>query len=130
MTDLVKLGPAVLRDEDRREPVGPGVRAGRVGDEVLADLDEGMGEPAPGPVAIEAVVLERPVIGLVVADDEVGIAGERRDQGERETRIGVPQEAGVPGPRPAAPDRRERMDRDQRRRPVARDRSIAAPMAA
>ena len=47
MPDRVNLGQAVERGQDPGQPPGPRLGPGIVGDEVLAELDQRMGESAP-----------------------------------------------------------------------------------
>ena len=50
-------------------------------DEILPDLDQGVGEPAGGRDGVDRVAGERAVVGLVVADAvgvEVGLGAQRR----------------------------------------------------
>ena len=56
----------------------------RLGDQVLPDLDQRIGEAAGGGDRVDRVADERPVIGLVVADCglvEVVLGAERPEQG-------------------------------------------------
>ena len=63
-----------------RQPLAPGNRAFPRCNEILAHLDEGVGQAMKGGVAVHGVARQRAVIRLVVADDEAGLRGERRDQ--------------------------------------------------
>ena len=56
--------------EQPGEALRPFLRASPGGDQVLPDLDQGVGEAAPGGVAVDRVARERAIIGLVVADHE------------------------------------------------------------
>ena len=60
--------------EQPGEPVGPGLDLRRSGDQVLPDLDQGVGEAARGGDRVDRVARERAVVGLVVADP-LGHAG-------------------------------------------------------
>ena len=64
------IGTPVDRVNDRRQPLRPGFRAGFVGDQILADLDQRMGEAVDDGVPEHGVAAQRAVIGLVVADDQ------------------------------------------------------------
>ena len=83
-----------------------------------------MGKAAPCGVAVHGVVGERAGIRLVVADDEVGIGTQRRDQRLGQTWVAIPQDAGMPWARMAAPDRRETVDRDEHRRMPGGERPV------
>ena len=67
--------------DNAAEPPRPGRLAGRVADQVLADLDQGVDEAAAGGVLPQAVALELARIGLVVADDEVALGVEASSSG-------------------------------------------------
>ncbi len=97
----------------------------RGGDQILAHLDQRVGETARRRDVVDHVAFERAVIGLVVADRSRAARsasrGERSQQRLRQPRVAVPQHADLPRPRGAAPERREGMDRhdgwrDARRR--------------
>ena len=83
----------------RQKPLRPCRLARGVADQVLADLDDGVGEPALRAVLPQAVALELARIGLVVADDQVALGIEAVEQRLGEPRVAVPQHADVPGPR-------------------------------
>ena len=105
--------------------------AGGVGNQVLAQFDQPVGEPAPGAVAIHAVADQRPGIGLVVADHQIGIGGKRFDQRPRKAGIGIPENADLP--RPAAPRQtgvKLWMETSSGTVPAAIDRSIVRSTSA
>src|SRR5688572_18725926 len=67
LPDLMYIVAPVDSVNDRRKPGRPIVGAALVGDQVLPDLDQGVGETVDDGVAEHGVAAERPVIGLVVA---------------------------------------------------------------
>ena len=81
--------------QEGRKPIGESVCFFLGGDEILAGLDEEAGEPAARYFLVQRIAPERANIGFVVADTEP-VAGQRRDQGFGETRIGVPQNSDFP----------------------------------
>src|SRR4051794_29879993 len=111
-----KLLPAGERLEQPREALGPFLRAPPPPDQILPDLDERIGEAPDGGVTVDGIACKSPIIGLVVADDEsvLGLQPFQKRPGEAIVRI--PQDSHMPGPRPAAPDRREAVDRHDDRR--------------
>jgi hypothetical protein len=112
----VDIGSGVDDVNDRRQAHGPGAGAGFVGDQVLADLDEHVRVAVDDRMPEHGVAAQRPVIGLVVADDDVAGLAQHVDHRQRGARIEVPQHAGVPRPGDALHHRREGMDRDDERR--------------
>lgn len=56
-----------------RNAICPGPLSRRVGDQILADLDDSMGQPPPRAVAPHAVTGKLAVIGFVLANDYAGI---------------------------------------------------------
>ena len=91
--------------EDRRQAVGPsGLRLGR-GAEVVADLEERVEPSGLQRVAVHRVARQVAVVGLVVADDEIGLGPETRDQRERQPVIAGVEHPDQPGPRRAAHER-------------------------
>ena len=103
----------------------------RGGDEILPNLDQEPGEAARGDLLMQRVARQGTVIGLVVADDQAAVF-QRRDQRQRQARIGVPQNADLPGPLRAAPIWRERMQAKPRRdsAPWPMSAAIVSAMAA
>ena len=92
------IGPAVDRVNDRRQPLRPGLGAASVGDQVLADLDQRMGEAVDDGVLEHGVAAQRAVIGLVVADDQVCVGLASMSISGRATRSSqIPQHADMPG---------------------------------
>ena len=71
-----------------------------LGDQVLPDLDQRVGEAARGGDGVDRVAGERPVIGLVVADCglvQVVLGAERREQRGGNAVVEVPQHPDFPG---------------------------------
>ena len=89
-------------------------------DQILPDLDQRIGEAPDGGVPVDGVAGERPIIGLVVADDESVLGLQPVQQRLGEAVVRIPQDAHMPGPGPAAPDRREAVDRHDDRRMAGR----------
>src|SRR5688572_29694864 len=58
--------------QDRGEMLGPLRLTLGTENEILANLDEGMGKPSRRRVLIQGVALELAGIGLVVANDDIG----------------------------------------------------------
>ena len=103
-----KIGAQRLRPQASE----PGMRRQGVGgDQVLAHLDKQVGEATAGGMMVHRVAGQRAIIGLVVPDREAKLA-QRRHEGVRQARIGVPEHADFPRPRPALPGGREGMERD------------------
>lgn len=65
----------------------PVTNAGIVSDQVLANLDKRMRESARCPVPVHAVVPERPVVGLVVADGQGSVPRQCLDERHRKPRV-------------------------------------------
>ena len=79
--DAVLGGVGKDRPQHPRQPLAPRNRAFPRRNEILAHFDEGVGQAMKGGVAVHGVTRQRAVIRLVVADDEAGLRGERRNKG-------------------------------------------------
>jgi uncharacterized membrane protein len=91
--------------------------ARRVGDQILAHLDQAMGKAVHAAMGVHGVAFQRAIIGLVVADTEAGFTPECRQQKLRGARVTVPQYAAMPRTlTPIGQSRREGMQRDDQRR--------------
>ena len=102
--------------EGALQPVGPFGNAVAGVDEVLADLQERMGEPAPlGMHRDRIAVLVAARIGFVVADREARLLPQRSHERQRQAGVLVPQHADMPGPLKALEHRREAVDREEYR---------------
>ncbi len=93
-------------------------------DQVLANLDQRVREPAHRAVAVERVALELSGIRNVVADLDAGNGLQALEQRQRQPRVLVPQHADRPGPRHALPRLGEAVHRQQDRRPPGSDRRL------
>ena len=69
---------------------------------------------------VDGVAGERPIIGLVVADDESVLGLQPFQERPGEAVVRIPQDPHMPGPGPAAPDRREAVHRHDDRRMAGR----------
>ncbi len=70
-----------------RQPVGPCLLAGRIGDQILADLDAAIHQPARLAVHGNGVVgLVADRIGFVVADHEIALGAQQLQQQRRQVR--------------------------------------------
>ena len=65
---------------------------------VLPDFNYGIGKAALRAVLPQAIALELPRIGLIVADDEIALGIETVEQRSGQARIAIPQDANVPRP--------------------------------
>ncbi len=80
--------------EEARKAFGPCARASPVGDQVLPDLDQRIGQPARGGDRVDRVPGQGAVIGLVVADladGEIRLKKQRLDQRLRRPVVAIPQ---------------------------------------
>ncbi|CAD5250808.1 hypothetical protein BOSE21B_10830 [Bosea sp. 21B] len=96
----------------------------RLADQVLPDLDQRVEQTAARRMAVDRVARQAAIIGFVVADDQIALRLQRRDQRLREAPFPVPEHAGMPGPWHALPERREGVQRDDRRRVAGSDRRL------
>ncbi len=117
MPDLAQVRHAGHAAQDGLQPAGPFQHTRLIADQILPDFDQHMGKATPGAVAVHCVVFQGSVVRLIVADDKRSIRRQGFENGHDRTRILVPQQPRMPGPRGAAPDRRIAVDRhDDRRR--------------
>ena len=93
----------------------PGALAGGIADQVLPDFNYGIGKAALRAVLPQAIALELPRIGLIVADDEIALGIETVEQRFGQARIAIPQDANVPRSWNGLPALREGVDGKQRR---------------
>lgn len=77
---------------DAAKTLAPGGLSCGVADQVLANFDDGIGEPALGPVLPQAVALELARVRLVLADDQVTFGKEALQQRLGEPRALVPKD--------------------------------------
>lgn len=93
----------------------PGGLARRLADQILPDLNYGIGEAAPRAVLPQTVAFELPRIRFIIADDEVAFGIEAVEQRLGQAGICVPQDANMPGTRGRLPALRKGVDGKQRR---------------
>ncbi|MCY1243782.1 hypothetical protein D9M72_568150 [compost metagenome] len=67
----MQFGHGVETRKDWRQPLGPASNARLVGDQVLAHLDQGVGNARHHAVPEHGIPAQRTVIGFVVADDDI-----------------------------------------------------------
>ena len=80
-----RSGRARIGRKEPRQPHAPGRRLGFVADQILADLDQHVGEAAPGRVGVHRVARQGAIIRLVVADQRAAgcRSGSRRERPQR-----------------------------------------------
>ncbi len=103
------------------------MRVSPLGDEILPDLDQRVGQSARSRDRVDRVAGKRSVIGLVVADlvgGQVRLGDQRLDQRLGKPPVAVPQDPDLPRSRRPAHDGGERMDRDDGRRLAGREHRI------
>src|SRR6478735_8816869 len=88
-----QLRPAGERLEQPGEALGPFLGALVRRDQVLPDLDERIGKAPDGGVPVDRVARQRPIIGLVVADDESVLSGQSFEKRLGEAIVRVPEDA-------------------------------------
>ena len=130
-TDEVRQGaPSLVRSErpgerrldapeGGRQALRPDLGGGLAPQQILPDLDQHAGKPAPLAVHRDGVV--RGVgdrVGLVGADDQLRLAGHGVAQSLGQARIVAPAEADRPRPVAAGQHRREAVDAEQQTRPA------------
>ena len=87
--------------------------ARRLTDQILPELNYGIGKAASRAVLPQTVAFELPRIRFIVADDEVAFGIAAVEQRLGQARICVPQDADMPGPRRRLPALRKGVDGKQ-----------------
>ena len=100
--------------QDRREPCGPGALGVRGRDEILPQFDQDVRAAGAEGVAVDGVAGQVAAVGLVVADREIALGAQARDQRQGKAAVEVAvQDADLPGPRRAPGElRRKGVHRD------------------
>ncbi len=81
----------------------PSHLAGFIAYQVLADFDNSMGQTTHCAMLPHGVTLEIPAIGFVVPYNQIILCVQLIEKRLRQSRITVPQDAGMSGPRDAFP---------------------------
>src|SRR3972149_11027761 len=102
MLDRVQTAPRIARAKHlahhRSQTLRPLGLPLRAEDQILAELDQRVGQPAAGAVAVKRIALELAAIGLVVADADPRQGSKPLEQGAGEPCILVPQDGDLPTP--------------------------------
>lgn len=109
-------GIVVHCGENGSEPVRPFSDPFFIRDQILPNLKKRMRYAFHHAVTVHGVALERPVIGFVVANENVARGAQMRQKRIDSTIIRVPENRRMPGPRRFFPERRVGMQRQNQRR--------------